>query len=214
MILQQHELLCGLGAMTTNGYVVANETTHEMLVADPAGEAEKLQKIAEELAVKPVALLLTHAHMDHLMALGTLQKAWQVPVYAGKGDEALFDSFMQQLQDMVPGFVPGKVDHWVGDGDILQLAGFSIEVIATPGHSKGSVCYYIAEEGVLLSGDTLFRESIGRTDFPGEMRGDHRQLLASIQQKLLARLPDETRVYTGHGPATTLSHEKRYNPFL
>lgn len=214
LVWQKHELLCGVGPEGTNAFFMMNGETKEMLVIDPAGEAGKIQKTVEEMGGRPVAILLTHVHFDHMMALAEVQKAYGVPVYCGAGDEELFDFSLEALPMFAPGFKPGRIDIWVNDGQRLALAGFDIGVIAAPGHSKGSVCYYFEEDGLLVSGDVLFQGSIGRTDFPiPEAKGDLAVLMQSIR-KLITTLPDGVKILPGHGPDTTIGAEKRTNPFV
>lgn len=207
------ELGCGIGPGLTNTYFLCDTETGTVVIIDPAGEAQRIRETLDRLGT-PAAILLTHAHYDHLAALGEIQQHYSLPVYCGKGDERLFAYFMEMLSAGLPGFVPGSVDVWMQDSDILAFGGICLAVLSTPGHSSGSVCFHEKEAKLLLSGDTLFYESVGRTDFPDAlMRGDYQMLLRSLRH-LLSSLPDDTHVYPGHGEPTTIGHEKKYNPFL
>lgn len=214
MLLREHELHCGLGPATANAYFVMNEDTGELIIVDPAGEADVIKRTVELMEAKPVAILLSHAHYDHMVAMGEVKQAYDIPIYAGEGDEEVLQYFVARLPSYVDNFVPADVDVWVKDGDVLELGGFTVDVLAIPGHSKGSVAYHLKDEKTLFCGDTLFRGSIGRTDFPEkEMKGDMNVLMLSIR-RLLTELPDDTKIYPGHGPSTTVLLEKQRNPFV
>ncbi|SDN41549.1 MBL fold metallo-hydrolase [Alkalicoccus daliensis] len=200
-----------LGALQTNSFILWKD--QKAIVIDPAGEAEKLAARLEELQVEVEAILLTHAHFDHIGALEKVRKRWNCPVYLHEeekdwlGDEKLNGS----------GLFPGieKVScspadyHWEKEG-VKQIGSFQFELLETPGHSPGSVTYYFSEEKTAFSGDVLFRGGVGRTDLPG---GNHDVLLTSIHEKLL-ELPEETLILNGHGPETTIMAEKETNPFI
>ena len=184
-----------LGPLATNCYLVWHQKTGQALIVDPADRADRIAEEMERLGIDPVAVLLTHGHFDHMMAA-----------------EAEADLMADPEANLSYGFAgvsySMQADHWVRDREHLELAGFDIQVIATPGHTVGSCCYYIAEEGVLLSGDTLFCQSVGRTDFPTSSTGS---LIRSIGNRLFV-LPEETKVYPGHNEPTTIRFEKQYNP--
>ena len=198
-----------LGLLGTNVYFLTNKETMETLLVDPAADAEYLAEQCRIRKYKPVAILLTHGHFDHMYALNDLKALWpDVPAYAYEGErDLLADPWKNRSQQWAQ---PCKTtaDIWVKDHQILELAGFSIEVLHTPGHTAGSCCYYIAEEKTLISGDTLFHESYGRTDL---QTGSMSAILRSLQDCLL-KLPDDVRVYPGHMDMTTIEHEKKYNP--
>ena len=163
----------------------------------------------EELVIK--AILLTHAHFDHIMGIDkVIDRYGEMPVYVEESDlELLHTPSMNESTVYTNGYSypGGDVIH---DGDVLHLIGEDFRVIHTPGHTKGSCCYYLKDEGVLFSGDTVFYGSVGRTDFPG---GSTAEIVRSLH-KLVDSLPEETEVFPGHDASTTIGYEKRYNPFV
>ncbi|MCL1822772.1 MAG: MBL fold metallo-hydrolase [Oscillospiraceae bacterium] len=198
-----------LGPVQTNSYFIINEDINETFIIDPEEDAHYIIKKCKELQVKPVAILLTHGHFDHVGAVGDLKELLKLPVYAGAEEEKLLaDPALNGSAKLGRTPLTVKTDKWLKDGEITELAGFFVKTIATPGHTSGSVCYYIENENVLFCGDTLFNESFGRTDFP---TGSQEKLADSIINKLFT-LPDETVVYPGHGGSTTIRHEKENNP--
>lgn len=200
-----------LGDVRTNCYFIINEEKKEALVVDPADRADVIVRklIDEGLTLK--AILLTHGHGDHILAVGALKKQFGVKVYAAKAEEALLSDTAQNLSKALFGIeVTVKPDVLLEDGQELEEAGIRLRMLHTPGHTPGGCCYYQAEEKILFSGDTLFCGSIGRTDFPG---GSLSQLVRSVKEKLLV-LPEDVKVYPGHEEMTTIGHEKRYNPYM
>lgn len=206
-----------LGAIT-NSYLVVDEQEKTALLIDPAGDAPMMEGQLLAHQAKPAAILLTHAHPDHIGAVNTMKEKYNIPVYLGEGDRDLLSLSVEMLKDFGEDSTPIAIDHWIQSEGVLTAGGFTFTAIPTPGHSKGCVCFYFPDDAVLFCGDTLFYESIGRTDFTPEfpmpeMQGDFQVLMNSLQH-LLTILPDETKVYTGHGPATTIGHERMHNPFL
>lgn len=199
-----------LGPIGTNCYFLVNEDTKEAVVVDPASAPGRIKEKLTENQWKLTAILLTHGHFDHIGAVDELKEEFQIPVYASRKEQELVADPALNASDMIRGNIAAHPDHWIGDLDVLNLLGAAIQVLATPGHTVGSVCYYLPQQGILFSGDTLFAESVGRTDMP---TGSAKQLLASIQSKLSV-LPDDTVVYTGHGEDTTIGYEKKYNPYM
>ncbi len=197
-----------LGAVGTNCYIIYRDSTKEGVIVDPADSAKTILSTCKELEVKPQAILLTHGHFDHIMALNEVKAALDVPVYAGYLEEELLADPELNVSEWQGCPVSCKADIYVHEGEVLHLIGYDWKVIETPGHTIGSVSYYIESENVLICGDTLFLESFGRTDFP---TGSLSQLIRSIQTKLLV-LPEETKVYPGHDARTCIGHEKQYNP--
>ena len=194
-----------VGSVMTNVYFLINEKTNEIVIIDPGDNGPQLAAIIDEKGYKPVAILLTHGHFDHIMAMEELSKKYDIKIYAHELERAVLAQ---------PNFNLGgrqfDADVFFRDGDILELAGFAIKVIHTPGHTPGGVCFYIEKENVLFSGDTLFLRSVGRTDFMGASQSD---LVRSIKEKLFV-LPERTVVYPGHESETSIGIEKHENPFV
>lgn len=199
-----------LGPMGTNCYIVINDESRECFVTDPADCPPEFVSHIRNKGLKVTAVLLTHGHFDHIMGLDGLLEQFPVPVYAHENEKQVLESAQINLSGMYGMGYTFSEAEYVRDGQIIETAGMKIRVIHTPGHTSGGCCYYIEEEGLLLSGDTLFCASIGRTDFP---TGSSSQLVRSVREKLMP-LPDETRVCPGHMDETTIGYEKKHNPFL
>ena len=199
-----------LGNIMTNCYLLMNKETHEMLIVDPADQAFGIQKRVEAMEAKPVAILLTHGHFDHMLAADELRRKYNCEIYAHVKEKAVLEDPMLNLSGVWEAGTAVSADRYVTEGDQLELAGFRIQVLFTPGHTQGSCCYYFPEEGVLISGDTLFQGSCGRTDFPTSSDQD---MMKSLK-RLVEELPDDTAVYPGHNAPTTIADEKRWNPFI
>jgi hydroxyacylglutathione hydrolase len=197
-----------IGMIGTNCYLVFDEDTKECVIIDPADNAPFILNWCRELSVTPAAVLLTHGHGDHISGVPGFLRAFRVPVYAGKEEEALLSDPSLNLSANLGEPVSIKEACWLEDNQEISMLGRLWQVISTPGHTPGSVCYYLEKEKVLFSGDTLFCESYGRTDFPS---GSSRALTRSIREKLFI-LPEDVKVYPGHESETTIGHEKRYNP--
>ncbi|HYF26063.1 MAG TPA: MBL fold metallo-hydrolase [Baekduia sp.] len=200
-----------VGPVQENCFLLRRDGAAKAVIVDPGEEAAKLLGAIEALGVELEAILLTHTHFDHIGAVAPVAKATGAPVYCPELEVPVLQDIMAYVP--WPGFGPYESwdpEHTVKGGEVLELAGFEIEVVFTPGHSPGHVTYVVAQEGAMFSGDVLFQSSIGRTDLPG---GDHATLLASIAM-LLERYPDETRVHPGHMGLTTLGAERATNPFL
>lgn len=199
-----------VGPLSTNCYFLENTDTKELLLVDPGGNPKELQNRIEDLGCTLVGILLTHGHGDHIVAVPELKAAYpQAKIYIGASEKALLESQSMNCSAMIGYPRAFSPDELLYDGDKLTLAGINLEVIATPGHTQGSSCYYIPDEKLLLSGDTLFEGSVGRTDLP---TGNMRSLMSSIK-KLFETLPEDTDVFPGHGGSTSIGYEKRYNPF-
>ena len=197
---------CVVGSVYTNRYFLMNQETKELLIVDPGDMPEKIIAMVETMQAVPTAILLTHGHFDHILAADEIRKKYKIPIYASQKEEKLLlTPYMNLSQDSSL-----AADVFLADDQTFEAGGFSIQMIATPGHTSGSCCYYFAEEEILISGDMLFCGSVGRTDFPTGSMGE---ITASLH-KLLKMLPDKTVVLPGHGDHTTIEYEKRYNPFV
>ncbi len=199
-----------LGPVQTNCFFLINEDTKEVLIIDPADSAKRIIQWVNSEQLKPVAILLTHGHFDHILAVNDVKKEYGIPVYASKDEVEVLATPQLNVSTMMGMRLSMKADELFKDGDVLELAGMKLKVIATPGHTIGSVCFYIEEEKMLISGDTLFCTSVGRTDFP---TGNGRQLIESIKTRLFV-LPDDTAVFPGHNDMTSIGYEKVHNPFI
>ena len=199
-----------VGQVATNCYFAINEETKEMLVIDPGDSAQMLAEKSKKEGLKPKAVLLTHGHFDHAMAAEELAELFGIPVYAHEAEKDTLEDSGKNVSIMIGRRDSYHADVYVRDGEVLQLAGMELKVLHTPGHTAGGCCYYLEKEKVLFSGDTLFCQSVGRTDFPG---GSMSKLVRSIKEKLMA-LPDEVRVYPGHMGLTTIGTERARNPYL
>jgi hydroxyacylglutathione hydrolase len=200
-----------VGPVQENCYIVRRQDAPNALIVDPGDEADKLLEATERLGIETVeAILITHTHFDHVGAVAPVAQATGAPVYCPE----LETDVLANLNDYTwPGFGPFEsyqADRTVAGGDTLELAGLTIDVIFTPGHSPGHVTYALAEHEALFSGDVLFQGSVGRVDLPG---GDWPTLLRSIET-LIDGYPPETTVYPGHMGITTLGRERATNPFL
>lgn len=197
-----------LGMVATNCYFVMNQETKEMLLIDPADDLEAIDQQVLKMGGKPVAILLTHGHFDHIMAAADCREKYQIPVYAHQLEQEVLEQSEYNLSSHWLNAYSMKADHLAADKEELELGGFQIQVLHTPGHTQGSVCYYFPVESMLFSGDTLFAQSYGRTDFPTSSMSD----MQSSITRLLSTLPEATEVYPGHNESTSIAIEKRYNP--
>jgi glyoxylase-like metal-dependent hydrolase (beta-lactamase superfamily II) len=198
----------------TNAYIVAEEPGGLALVVDAPPEPDLIGPVLVEHDLTLAAVLLTHGHIDHTEGSGELAQGTGASVYVHPDDDFLTLHPVEQVRAMFGMTPPGKYEvpeklESLADGDQLNIAGFSIEVRHTPGHTPGHCCFYLEEQETLFSGDQLFAGSIGRFDFP---YGDGTALFRSMRDRVMT-LPDETRVLPGHGPGTTIGHERQTNPF-
>lgn len=199
-----------LGQVQTNTYFLINEDTKEVVVVDPAANGARMIQWMDSEGLKPVAILLTHGHFDHIMAVDELREHYGIKMYASVDEERTLADPAINMSTMIGRSVSMKADEWFKDNDVLSIAGMSFKVISTPGHTEGGVCFYMEEHKILLSGDTLFHASIGRTDFPG---GSSKTLINSVKTRLFV-LPDDTDVLPGHESTTNIGYEKIHNPFI
>jgi hydroxyacylglutathione hydrolase len=205
-----HEIL-PVGMLQCNCSIFGDEQTREALVVDPGDEISRILQVLKRHGLKVKAIVITHAHIDHIGGAQKLKKATGAPVYMNPDDAELQEMMHVQagwLGVETPDAV--EIDAPAMDGGKLVVGTTEFHVLHTPGHTQGSISLWIPSEGKLVAGDTLFRDSIGRTDLPG---GDSRQILRSIHERLLP-LPEETVVFPGHGESTTIGREKQVNPFL
>ena len=194
----------------TNCYVVYNENTKECFVVDPAAPSAPLVEFIQTEGLQLQGILLTHGHFDHVMGIEGWTKEFDIPVYIYKDEAAILRDPALNLSSMFGTSYAYEKVTCLSDGEKLVLAGYTFEVIHTPGHTSGGCCYYVKDEEVLFSGDTLFCRSVGRSDFP---TGSASVLVKSIQEKLFS-LPDQVMVYPGHNDLTCIADEKQYNPFI
>jgi glyoxylase-like metal-dependent hydrolase (beta-lactamase superfamily II) len=205
-----HEIL-PVGMLQCNCSIFGDEESREAIVIDPGDNIDQIVTILAKHRLKVKAIVITHAHIDHIGGAAKLKAATGAPVHMNRSDQELYDHLDVQaswLQVKTP--EKTSIDTEARDGDTLGLGAAVFHVLHTPGHTQGSISLWIPEENKLLAGDTLFRDSIGRTDLPG---GDGRQILQSIKDKLLT-LPEDAVVVPGHGENTTIGREKDRNPFL
>lgn len=199
-----------VSAFGTNCYFVINTETMGVLIVDPGDNAPALSEAIRKEKLKPAAVLLTHGHLDHAGAAEELSKEYGIKVYAHEAERETLENPRMNLTSSFGAGISFDADVYLKDNEVLKLIGYSIKVLFTPGHTPGGCCYYFPEQKLLFSGDTLFSQSVGRTDFPG---GSSSILVRSIREKLM-ELPEDVRVYPGHMDETSIGTEKMYNPFL
>ena len=206
MMKIQHSVL---GMCATNTYYVYDDETKRGLIVDPADSPDTIIAKADSLSMIPEAILITHGHFDHVLAMNKVREHYGIKVYAGLTEKQVLHDMAMNLTSS---FGMGQIfdaDIYLKDGEEFETAGYHIKAIEVPGHTIGGMCYYFDKQGVLFSGDTLFCESVGRSDFPG---GSASALCRGIKDKLFI-LPEHTKVYAGHMDETTIGNEIKYNPF-
>ncbi len=198
-----------VGPLGVNCYIIGDDKTRQAIIVDPGGNARDILDTLRREQLKTLAIVNTHAHFDHVIALTEIRTQTHAPFYLHV-DEVQILAGVQLGAGMFgfPMAQPAPAEHLLKDGDQVQVGTMSLKVLHTPGHTPGGICLW--RDGHVFVGDTLFQGSIGRTDFPG---GDYGTLMRSIRDKLLT-LPDETLVYPGHGEPTTIGEERQLNPFL
>lgn len=199
-----------VGELAVNCWFLTNEGSKETLVFDPGDEAGRIQAFADKKGWKISCILLTHGHADHMAAAEELKRLTGAPVYALREEEPMLQNAKTNLSVFINHrVITVMADELLSDGQMITLSGICLQVFHTPGHTPGGCCFYCEEAGCVFSGDTLFQGSVGRGDFPG---GSMSQLVRSVREKLFL-LPDDTKVYPGHGEETSIGYEKKYNPF-
>lgn len=202
-----------VGIIGTNCYIVYKENTtddKEAIIVDPGDDAHKIYSMVDELGVKPVAIVLTHGHFDHILATNEVASRYNIEVYASKEERELLADASLNLSGGYRRHCIVKDIVDLEDNQDIEIAGINIRTINTPGHTKGSMCYLIKDNNVLFSGDMLFRESVGRTDFP---TGNDKDIIDSLNNKLM-KMDDGIKVYPGHGPDTTIGYERENNLYV
>ena len=205
-----HEML-RVGVLQCNCSIFGDEQSREAIVIDPGDDIDDVLAVLRKHTWRVTAIIITHAHIDHIGGAAKLKAVTGAPVMMNAQDQDLYDHLDEQASWL--GIEPPartEIDDSLVDGRVVKLAAAEFRVLHTPGHTQGSVSLWIPSENKVIAGDTLFRDSIGRTDLPG---GNPRQILRSIDEKLLT-LPEETVVVPGHGANTTIGREKERNPFL
>ena len=197
-----------VGQLQTNCYIIQSQK--EALIVDPGAEPERIVRFTNDLGLVPSRIIATHSHFDHVLGVDKLRSSFKIPFQIHRNDLPILESMQARVRQFM-GFdvpPPPKVDSFLQDGDIVRFGGDTIRVVHTPGHSPGSIS--LQGNTYVLTGDALFNQSIGRTDLPG---GDLEILLSSIRKRLFT-LADETVVYPGHGPETSIGDERLANPFV
>jgi len=197
-----------VGRLQTNSYVITSK--REAIIVDPGDEPQRIIDFIKDINARPTRIVATHTHFDHVLGVDGVREATKTPFLIHQDDLSMLQSMQARVRQIM-GFEvppPPKVDGYLKDGDSFKIGEETIRILHTPGHSPGSIS--LAGEGYVLTGDALFNQSIGRTDLPG---GDLNTLIRSIREKLF-KLDDDTTVYPGHGPETTIGDEKLANPFV
>lgn len=202
-------IMMQVGALGTNCYILYCEKTLQAAVIDPGGDAAEILAEIGRRGLTVTCIINTHGHADHIGANDEIKERTGAPILIHEADAAMLTSAQKNLSVYIGQPVAGAAaDRLLADGDTVEVGEIKLRVLHTPGHTPGGIC--LSGEGIVFSGDTLFAQSVGRTDFPG---GSHAQLVSSINEKLMG-LDDDAKVLPGHGPATTIGEERAMNPFI
>lgn len=198
-----------VGPLMENCYILGDEQSKKSAVIDPGDESERILEVLEKRKLICEHILLTHAHVDHVSGIKGVVEATGAKVYIHKDDALMLKAApVQAIAFGMKPFMPPKIEKYLEDGESIEIGNLKVKVMHTPGHSSGGICFLV--ENCIFVGDTIFQGSIGRTDLPG---GNYDELINSVESKIFT-LPDETIIYPGHGPETTVGYEKKYNPFF
>ena len=198
-----------VGSVGTNCYIVHKKDSEHCFVVDPGDSGDKIANYIRDQKMILDHILLTHGHFDHIQGVRDLKNAIRGEICALDVEKELLADARMNVSAMTGSPEELEADRWLHDGQQFESAGIAMKVIHTPGHTKGSCCYFLEEQKVLFSGDTLFMESVGRADLP---TGNEKDLMQSVREKVLT-LPGETKVFSGHGPATSIEYEQANNPY-
>ena len=199
-----------LGMVQTNCYLVVDRAGRDAVLIDPADEGPAIEVMQKEANAQIKGILLTHGHFDHMTAAREAAESFRTQIYASEAERELLADERMNCSYMGAKRLTLEADVWLKDGEVLTFGAISVKAISTPGHTKGGMCYYFEGCDVLISGDTLFFETVGRTDLP---TGNSSAIIESVNKKLMV-LPEDTLVLPGHGSQTTIGYEKRNNPYL
>jgi len=198
-----------VGPLGVNCYFIIKDK--KVIIVDAGGNADDIAEYVKKNGLKPVAIVNTHGHFDHIGGIAELKSRFNIPFYIHKDDEFLLANGAKSTAAFGLGTMENPVaDEYIAGDQVLDIEGIELQIRHTPGHTPGGVCIYVEEANALITGDTLFLESIGRSDFP---YASHEKLIDSIATEILT-LDDVVKVYPGHGPASSVGHERKFNPFL
>jgi glyoxylase-like metal-dependent hydrolase (beta-lactamase superfamily II) len=200
-----------VGSYAANCYILGDEVSKEAIVVDPGAEADRILKKVNDKSLTVKYIVLTHGHGDHIGAVEELKTMTGAQVMIHHDDAYMLEDASKNFTSSIHGnSIAFKPDRTIGDGDVIQIGKIKIRVLHTPGHTYGGICLYVPSEKIVITGDTLFYGSVGRSDLEG---GDHKQMIGAIIKQLM-KLDDEVIVYPGHGASTSIGFERRKNPFI
>lgn len=207
-----HFVILPVTPFMQNATLLWDKASKEAVLTDVGGDVDYLLSVVAEKNLHLKEIWLTHGHVDHVAGVPNLRQMCDIPILGPQSEDAFWIEQLPAITQAygfphAPAFAPTR---WLNEGDVVSVGDYAFSILHIPGHTPGSLVYYSASEKLLIAGDVLFRESIGRTDFP---KGNHQDLIDNIRQKIFT-LPDDTRVIAGHGAMTTIAHEKKHNPFV